>query len=141
MINDYISIETAQVIDLSIEVSIVLTSTQNSGQIITDVINRISDYFNPLFRELGQNVYLSELRSIVQSQEGVLTVASLDIFNNVGGQYSSFETSMGYSNPETRQIKPVDDTIFAEPVQVYQVRFPTKDIKVSVKNFQTTTLS
>lgn len=141
MINDYISIETAQVIDLSIEVSIVLTSTQNSGQIITDVVNRVSDYFNPLYRELGQNVYLSELRSIIQNQEGVITVASLDVFNNVGGQYSSFETSMTYSNPETRQIRPVDDTIFAEPIQVYQVRYPTKDIKVSVKNFQTTTLS
>lgn len=141
MINDYISIETAQVIDLSIEVSIVLTSTQNSGQIITDVVNRVSDYFNPLYRELGQNVYLSELRSIIQNQEGVITVASLDVFNNVGGQYSSFETSMTYSNPETKQIRPVDDTIFAEPIQVYQVRYPTKDIKVSVKNFQTTTLS
>ena len=141
MINDYISIETAQVIDLSIEVSIVLTSTQNSGQIITDVVNRISEYFNPLYRELGQNVYLSELRSIIQNQTGVITVASLDVFNNVGGQYSSFETSMSYSNPETRQIKPVDDTIFAEPIQVYQIRYPTKDIKVSVKNFQTTTLS
>jgi hypothetical protein len=141
MINDYISIQTAQVIDLSVEVSIVLQATQNSGQIITDVVNKISDYFNPLYRQLGQNVYLSEIKSIVQNQEGVITVAGLNIYNQVGGQYSSFETSMQYADPETKLIQPVDDTIFAEPVQIYQVRYPTKDIKVSVKNFQTVTFS
>jgi hypothetical protein len=48
---------------------------------------------------------------------------------------------MTYANQETRLIQPVDDTIFAEPVQIYQVRYPTKDIKVSVKNFQTVTFS
>ena len=141
MMNDYISVETAKVVDLSVEVSVVLTTTQNSGQIITDIVNKVSEYFNPLFRELGQNVYLSEIRSIIQNQNGVITVAGLDVFNNVGGQYSSFETSMAYSNSETRQIRPVDDTIFAEPSQVYQIRYPTRDIRVSVKNFQNTTLS
>lgn len=141
MLNDYISIQTAQVIDVSVEVSIVLQATQNSGQVITDVVNKISDYFNPLFRQLGQNIYLSEIKSIIQNQEGVITVSGLNIYNQVGGQYSSFETSMQYSNEETRLIQPVDDTIFAEPVQVYQVRYPTKDIKVSVKNFQTVTFS
>jgi hypothetical protein len=141
MLNDYISVSTAEVIDLSVEVSIVLTSAQNSGQIITDVISRISNYFNPQFRELGQNVNISELKSIIQNQTGVLNVTSIDFFNLVGGQYSSAQTSMFYSDEETRKIQPVDDTLFAEPNQVYQVRFPTKDIKVSVKNYQTTTLS
>jgi hypothetical protein len=141
MMNDYISILSANVIDLSIDVAIVLDSAQNSGQVISDVVDRISTYFNPQIRELGQNVNLSELKSIVQNQNGVLTVASIDVFNNVGGQYSSAETSMEYSNPETRQIKPVDDTIFAEPSQVYQIRYPQKDIRVSVKNFQSITFS
>jgi hypothetical protein len=141
MINDYISVVTAEVIDLGIDVSIVLDTAQNSGQVITDVINRISDYFNPQFRELGQNVYISELSRIIQSQNGVLTVTEVKIFNKVGGQYSSAETSMEYEDPETKQIKPVDDTIFAQPSQVYQVRYPNKDIRVSVKNFQSVTMS
>lgn len=141
MMNDYISIFSAEVIDLSVDVSIVLDSAQNSGQVITNVIDKIASYFNPQTRELGQNVYLSEVRSIIQNTNGVLTVASIDIFNEVGGQYSSAETSMEYSNPETKQIGPVDDTIFAQPNQVYQVRFPSKDIRVSVKNFQSITFS
>jgi len=141
MMNDYISIFSAEVVDLSVDVSIVLDSAQNSGQVITNVIDKISAYLNPQTRELGQNVYLSELRSIIQNTNGVLTVASIDVFNEVGGQYSSAETSMEYSDPETKEIGPVDDTIFAQPNQIYQIRFPNKDIRVSVKNFQTITFS
>ena len=141
MMNDYISIFTAEVIDVSVDLSIVLDSAQNSGQIISQVIDLISTYFNPQTRQLGQNVYLSEIRSIVQNTNGVLTVAGLDIYNEVGGQYSSAETSMVYSDPETKLIGPVDDTIFAQPSQVYQIRYPNKDIRVSVKNFQSVTFS
>jgi hypothetical protein len=141
MMNDYISIFTAEVIDVSTDVSIVLDAAQNSGQIISSVIDAISTYFNPQTRQLGQNVYLSEIRSIIQNLNGVLTVAGLDIYNEVGGQYSSAETSMVYSNPETKLIGPVDDTIFAQPSQVYQIRYPNKDIRVSVKNFQSVTFS
>ena len=141
MMNDYISIFTAEVIDLSMDVAIVLDSAQNSGQVITDVIDKISTYLNPQVRQLGQNIYLSEIRSIIQNQNGVLTVASINVYNEVGGQYSSAETSMEYSNPETKLIGPVDDTIFAQPSQVYQIRYPSKDIRISVKNFQSITFS
>ena len=141
MINDYISILTAEVIDLAIDISVVLESTVNSGQIITNVIDTISEYFNPLSRNLGQNVYLSEIRSLVQNLNGVITVPTLEVFNQVGEQYSSAQTSMSYVDPETRQIRPVDDTIFAEPQQIYQIRYPGKDIRVSVKNFQSVTFS
>ncbi len=141
MMNDYISIFSAEVIDLSVDVAIVLDSAQNSGQVISSVIDKVSTYFNPQTRQLGQNVYLSELRSIIQNTNGVLTVSTLDIFNEVGGQYSSAETSMEYSDPEVKLIGPVDDTIFAQPSQVYQIRYPGKDIKVSVKNFQSITFS
>jgi hypothetical protein len=141
MMNDYISVSSAEVLDLGIDVSVVLDATQNSGQIVTDVVNRIADYFNPQIRELGQNVYISELRSILQNLTGVITVTDMIFQNKVGGQYSSAETSMSYSDPEQKIIRSVDDTLFAQPNQVYQVRFPQKDIKVRVKNFQNVSFS
>jgi len=141
MMNDYISVMTADVIDLSVNVSVVLNAAQNSGQIITDIIDNVSNYFDPLNRQMGENVYLAELKSIIQRQNGVVTVTGLDVFNNVGGQYSSSQTSMSYLDPETRQIRPIDDTLFAQPNQIYQIRYPGKDIRVSVKNFQSVSFS
>ena len=141
MINDYIAIETADVVDLSIDLYVVLESTQNQGNIITSIIDKVSSYFNPSNRELGQNVNISEINRILQSENGVISVTQIDIFNEVGGEYSSSQTSMAYSNTITRQIEPQEGTIFALPNQIYQIRFPTKDIRVRVKNFQSVTLS
>jgi hypothetical protein len=141
MMNDYVVVGSAEVIDLAVEVFVVLDASQNSGQIVTDVVNKIGDYFNPQVRQLGQNVYLSELKSIIQNQNGVITVTEIIVENKVGAQYSSSQTSMAYADPELKIIRPVDDTIFAEPNQVYQIRYPQKDIKVRVKNFQNVSFS
>ena len=81
------------------------------------------------------------MKTYSSSQNGVITVSDIVIDNKVGGQYSSAETSMEYSDPETKEIAPVDDTVFAQPSQVYQIRYPNKDIRVSVKNFQSVTFS
>jgi hypothetical protein len=141
MMNDYISILSANVIDLSVEISVVLDSSQNQGVVVTNIINKISDYFNPSNMELGKNVYVSELKRMVQEENGVISITDLSIFNMVGGQYSSSQTSMSYADTTTRQIQPVDETIFAQPNQIYQVRFPNKDIKVKVKNLSTVNFS
>lgn len=141
MINDYISIETANVIDLAVEVSVVLDASQNQGVVISTIINKISDYFLPSTRQLGQNVNLSEINRIIQSENGVISLTDVKVFNRVGGIYSSSETSMNYADAATKQISPTDETIFALPDQVYQIRYPNKDITVKVKNFQGTTIS
>jgi hypothetical protein len=141
MINDYISIETADVVDLGIEASVVIDASQNQGVVVGTIINKISDYFNPSTRQLGNNVNLSEINKIIQSENGVISLTELKVFNKVGGEYSSSETSMKYLDSSTKQIEPTDNTIFALPTQVYQIRYPNKDITVKVKNFQTVSIS
>jgi hypothetical protein len=141
MINDYISIDVAKVIDLSFEIYIVLESNVNRGQVITEVINQISNYMAPENRDLGENVNVSDVRRLIQNTAGVLTLSDLKVFNLVGGLYSTSETSQRYVNKATRQIQLIDDTIYAEPTQVYQIRFDNKDIKVFVKNLSTVDFS
>jgi hypothetical protein len=141
MLNDYISIESANVIDLAFNIDVVLDNSQNQGAVIAQIVDSVNEYMSPKTREMGQNVNVSEIRRIIQSQNGIITVAEIQAFNKVGGQYSSSQTSQRYLDSETKQIELVDDTIFAEPSQTYQVRFATKDINVRVKNFKTTNFS
>jgi len=63
------------------------------------------------------------------------------VYNRVGGQYSSSQTSQRYIDKETREIELIDDTIFAEPDQIYQVRFDSRDINVRVKQLRTVDFS
>jgi hypothetical protein len=136
MINDYISIESASPIDLGIEVDLVLDSTQNQGSLISKTIDIVSSYFSPLNQQLGKNVNVSEIRRLIQSENGVISISDIRFFNKVGGQYSSNQTSQRYSDLSTKQIQLVADTIFAEPSQIYQIRYPNKDISVRVLNFK-----
>lgn len=133
MINDYIEVTTAKVIDLSFELSVVIDATQNQGDVITNVIGGVNGYFTPQRQQLGANVNVSDIRRIIQDVPGVISLADLKVFNNVGGRYSNSQTSQRYSDSATKQIQLIDDTIFAEPSQVYQIRFPESDITCKIK--------
>ena len=141
MMNDYISIESANVIDLSVDVDVVLDNSQNQGTLISKIINIVTDFFSPLNRGMGENVYISELRRLIQSENGIISLSDIKIYNQVGGQYSSSQTSQKYVDSQTRQIGLIDDTIFAEPSQTYQLRFPNKDVNVRVKNLKNVNFS
>jgi len=136
MINDYISIRSANVIDLEFEFSVAMTSTENQGQVITNIVNSVNSYLSPNTNLLGKNVNVSDIRRIIQDIPGVSTLADLKIFNKTGGQYSSSETSQRYVDKNTKQIELIDDTIFAQPNQIYQIRFPEKDVKVRIKQLK-----
>lgn len=141
MINDYISIEAADTIDLSVTVEIVLDNSQNQGSIIAKTIQIVTEFFNPLVRNLGQNVNISELKTLIQRENGVISISDVSFNNQVGGQYSSSQTSMGYSDPITKKIQPVADTLFATPTQIYQIRYPNKDINIRVLNLKSVNYS
>jgi len=137
MINDYISIDVAKVIDLEFEIYVMMESDRNQGQVITEIINSVANYMSPENRELGQNVNMSEIKKLIQNVAGVSTLTEIKVINKVGGQYSTSETSQRYSNNSTKEIQLIDETIFAEPSQIYQIRYTNKDIKVRVKNIKT----
>jgi hypothetical protein len=136
MINDYISVESANVIDLAVNVDVVLDASQNQGSLVTKIIDIITQYFSPNNRQMGENVYVSEMRKQIQILDGVISISDMQFFNKVGGQYSSSQTSQRYLDSDTKQIELIADTIFAEPTQTYQIRFSNKDINVRVLNFK-----
>jgi hypothetical protein len=133
MMNDYIQVQTGKVIDLAFEIYVTLQKTTNQNSIIADIIDKVDGYMIPQAREFGQDVIISDIRRIVQAIEGVVSVSDIKVFNRVGGQYSSSQTAQVYSDPTTKQIQLIDDTIFAQPTEFYQIRFANRDIGVRVK--------
>jgi hypothetical protein len=133
MMNDYIVVGSANVIDLSIETSLIVESSVNPGEVVTNVITKISDYFSVDKMEMGKDLSVSALRGDIQKQIGVITVVDLKVYNKVGDGYSESVTSQPYINPSTREIGLVDDTVFAQPDEILQIRMPQKDIVIRVK--------
>ena len=133
MINDYIVVKSATIIDVSVDCSVIIAANFNSNDIINSIISTINLYFSPQSMQLGTDVNLSEIKSNIQKLNGVFTVSDLTIINEVGGNYSGGFTSMEYSNTTTKAIKPIDEMIYAQPSEVYHIRYPDIDIRVKVK--------
>ena len=89
--------------------------------------------FQNYFLKLNCNVNLSELKSSIQTLNGVVAISEMMVKNEVSGDYSGGETSMKYSDSVNKIIQPVDDTIYAQPSEIYHIRYPEKDIRVKAK--------
>jgi hypothetical protein len=133
MLNDYISVTTAEIIDLAIEVDLIVDPGFNQSEIVTNVISKVSDFFSPDNREMGQDIFTGILSKDITAENGVINISDLRVFNKVGDRYSQNQVSQAYSDPSTKQIGLIDGTIFSQPNQSFQVKFDNKDIVIRLK--------
>ena len=133
MLNDYIMVGSAKVIDLSFEIDLILNNDVNQGEVVTDVITIVGDYFSVNKIEMGQDLSLGELRKQIMNEPGVINIVDIRVYNKVGDPYSQSVSTQPYSNATTKQIGLIDDTIFAQPDEILQIRVPERDIAVRTK--------
>lgn len=139
MINDYIDIVSGQVIDMGLELDIIIDKNVNKTDVIRNTINKTISYFAIEKRKMGDPLFLGDLLKEIGDESGVVNVIDIRVFNLLGGEYSLSEVSQSYKDPVTREIQQSDMTIFMKSNQIYQIRFPNKDIKVRVKTLGSTT--
>lgn len=139
MINDYVDIESGQVIDLKLEIDLVIDKNGNQTDIVRNVIEEIIDYFRIEKRKMGDPLFVGDLNRLIGQVNGVVNVIDNRVFNLTGGEYSSSEVAQLYVNNQTKQILQSDMTIFMKSNQIFQIRFPNKDIKIRVKTVGSTT--
>lgn len=140
MVNDFIDISSAEVIDLGFEFDLVIDKNQNQTEILRDVINTATNYLSIDKRKMGDPLFIGELMKEINTVYGVVNVVDVRVFNKIGDEYSTAEVAQAYSNDVTKEILQSDMTIFMKPNQIFQVRYPNKDIKVRVKTLNTTTI-
>jgi len=139
MINDFLEIESGEVVDFSLEIDVVVDKNGNQTDIVRTIIQDTIDYFSIDKRKMGDPLFVGDLYRIIGEVAGVVNAIDVRVFNNIGGEYSSSEVAQSYVNESTKEISQSDMTIYMKSNQIYQIRFPEKDIKVRVKTLGTTT--
>ena len=139
MLNDYIDIESGEVIDLAVEVDLVVNKNENSTDIVKEVIDEITSFFDITKRKMGDPLLVGDLSKDVGNVAGVVNVVEIRVFNKIGGNYSSSEVAQSYVDDTTKEIQQSDSTIYMKTNQIFQIRFPNIDIKVRTKNLASTT--
>ena len=135
MLNDYVEVSNGRVFNLGFEVDLFVDKQFSQSEIISQAINTITDYFDINKWDMGDSIYLAQLIEQINNVAGVLNVIDLRVYNKVGGgKYSSNEIAQPYISDETRQIDLLGEyTLFGDPVGMFEIKFPTSDIKIRVK--------
>ena len=135
MINDYIEVSNAKVINIGFEFDLVIDKQYPQSQIITEVINKTKSYFDISKWSMGNDIHLGPLIETVNSINGVINVVEVRAYNNVGGQYySTNQIAQPYIDPSTRQIDLLGEfKLYGEPDAMFEIKRPEYDIRVRVK--------
>lgn len=139
MINDYIDVVTGEVIDLGLEIDLTINKNDNQTDIVKTVIEDVVDFFAIEKRKMGDPLFVGALNKIIGTVSGVENVIDIRVFNKTGSGYSSAEVSQTYVDNTTKQIRQSDSVVFMKSNQIFQIRYPNKDIKIRVKTLGGTT--
>jgi hypothetical protein len=95
----------------------------------------VTSYFDINKWGMGENIYMGQLLEKISGVKGVMNVIDMRVFNKVGqGRYSSNEVPQAYLDNQTRQVDLLGDfVLYGDPVGMFEIKFPDKDIKVRVK--------
>jgi len=133
MINDYLDIVSGEVIDLGLEVDLIVDKNESQTDIIKSAIEGIIEFFRIEKRKMGDPLLVGQLSKTIGNTPGVENVVEVKVFNKMGGEYSSAQVSQAYANTLTKEIRQSDNVVFMKNNQIFQIRFPNKDIKIRVK--------
>ena len=133
MINDYLDIVSGEVIDLGLEIDLVVDKNESQSDIIKSSIEGIIEFFRIEKRKMGDPLMVGQLSKTIGSVPGVENVVDIRVFNKIGNEYSSAQVSQSYKDTLTKEVQQSDSVVFMKNNQIFQIRFPNKDIKIRVK--------
>ena len=152
MINDFVEIMPGKVINISIEADVYIAKDYNTTNVIKNVISTISEYMDIERHQMGEDIYIGDIIKEVMKIDGVLNVKEIRVYNEIGPDYSSTQTTLPeYVTPScdastedvsdasvsaTRKridIDAVDGILYADTDSMYEIKYPERDIRIRPK--------
>ena len=151
MINDLVEIKSGRIINLQFEIDLFIDKNYNTSDVLTNVINKITDYMSIYKLQMGDDVFVGDIEKEVSKIDGVLNLIELRVYNVFGSGYSSTKTLQQiktpeecYTNNEITDVGNTDDRncinltasdkmLYTESDTMFEIKYPEKDIICRVK--------
>lgn len=134
MLNDYVVVKAGKVINLGVDIDLMLEKNVSQSSVIGSVIQKVVDYFDVDKFQMGDNVYISNLIENINNVSGVLNVVNLKFYNKNGSNYSNSISSQAVYVDDQYVIDYSGDyTLYNEINSMFEIKYPSKDIRVRVK--------
>lgn len=144
-INDYVEIKSGRIINLSFEVDVFVDRNYNKADVMAGIISTITDYMDINKHNMGDDMFVGDIKRAISSVDGVLNLIDIRIYNVYSGGYSKTMTkqetkgeSMSYSADSTAKaieldLDASDYMVLADNDSLLEIRQPEKDIQVRCK--------
>ena len=148
MINDFVEIKPGRIINLSVEVDAHIDKNYNMSDVVSTIINKIQEYFDINKRNMGDDIFVGDLKKEISKIDGVANLIDLRVYNETGAGYSSTQTNQelyygGDCNRPQEEIVPgrdrldldaTDGIIYSDGDTMLEIKYPEKDIRVNPKS-------
>ena len=128
LIGDAMDVLDASVLNFQVKVTCRFSHNANKYELISLVSRKIQDLFTKESLALGKPIVKSDIINAVINQPGVISCVSVELVNVAGTledrEYSTITKNLDLS------LK--DDIYFAEPHEIFELRFPSSDILITV---------
>jgi hypothetical protein len=139
MVNDFVEINDAFVINFSIHVSVLISFSYNASEVRANIIDSLKKYFNINLWQINQRLYIAKITDLVMNLPGVINVIDVKISNVIGGNYSSIQSSQADGEKTTVVgsdlthiiMTPINNEILSGKNTILELRYPNQDITVS----------
>jgi phage-related baseplate assembly protein len=129
-VTDAVNIKNAYVINIGVDCTILTKNGYDQQLVITNVNQRIAEYFDVDRWQINQPIILSELQNAITSDvEGVLSVTDITITNQ-----DTYSSTAGYSGNRYNIASALKNGIVypAKDPSIFEVKFPNNDISTAV---------
>lgn len=121
-VNDIIDIFDAKVLNFEIDFTLAVDLRYDTEVVLNEAISRVREKYDVVF-EIGEPIYLNDIRNILSETEGVIDIKKLKVENKYSGAYSTFRVDF-------EKIKSRDGTIIVPPKNaIFELKYPDLNIK------------
>ena len=147
MINDFVEIKPGRIINLSVEIEVHVDKNYNMSDVVSLIINKVQDYFDISKRNMGDDLYVGDLKKEISKLDGVANLIDLRVYNETCDGYSSTQTNQelytsGDCTRAQEEIVPgryridleaSDGIIYSDGDTMLEIKYPERDIRVFPK--------
>lgn len=152
-INDYIEIKSGKIYNIGVSVDAFIDKNYNAANVVSSIINKISEYFDVNSHEIGEDIFVGDLEKEISLLDGVISLISLKLYKIRNGGYSydecplptfiegsSCDTSTsdefvieGGAEVERIDLDACDHVLYNDYNAMFEILNPSVDIQCRIK--------
>ena len=128
LIGDAMDVLDASILNFRIKITCRFAHNANKYELISLITRRVKELYTKESIALGKPIVKSDITNVVINQPGVVSCVSVELVNVAG----SVQNRSYSSTSKNLDLALKDDIYFAEPYEIFELRFPDNDIMITV---------